>query len=62
MPQNGWEKIIINMVDSDHGMRDTVVRVTDPWEAESKDEHGAIPITWNLGPIAWREASLSAIC
>jgi len=28
VPQSGVEKIIINMVDNHHGMRDTVVRVT----------------------------------
>ena len=28
VPQSGCKKIIINMIDSDHGMRDTVVRVT----------------------------------
>jgi len=28
-PENGLEKLIVNMVNSDHGMRDIVVRVTD---------------------------------
>ena len=41
------EKIIVNMVNCDHDIRDTVVRVTDPWD-KSKDEHGSIPIIWNL--------------
>ena len=27
VPLSGCEKIIINMLDSDHGMRDTVIRV-----------------------------------
>ena len=39
-PQSGVEKVIINMVDNDHGMRDTVVQVTGPWEAEYEDECG----------------------
>ena len=29
-------------------MQDTVVRVTNQWEAESKDERGAVPVAWNL--------------
>jgi len=29
----------------DHGMRDTVVQVTGPWEAKSKGERGAIQTT-----------------
>jgi len=37
------EKIIVNMVNCDHDMRDTVVRVTGPWD-KSKDERGSIPI------------------
>ena len=37
--QSGCEKIIANMVDS------------DPWEAESEHERGAIPTTWNLGLV-----------
>jgi len=45
-------KIIINMVDSDHSMRDTMVRMTGPWEAKSEVEHGAITTTWNLGLVA----------
>ena len=49
MPQGGCEIIIVNMVDSDHGMRDTVDHVSSPWEAESVDERGVVPTTWNLG-------------
>jgi len=43
--QSGIEKIIINIVDSDHGIQDAVVQVTGPWETESEDECGAIPVT-----------------
>jgi len=28
--QSGVEKVIVNTVNNDHGMRDTVVRVTSP--------------------------------
>ena len=43
--QTGVEKIIVNMSNCDHGMWDTVVRVTGPCEAESEDEHGVVPVT-----------------
>ena len=59
MSQSGYEKLIVNMGDSDHGMRDTVVRVSGPWEAESEEECEAIPTTWNLGPLARGGATLS---
>ena len=59
VPQSGCEKII-NMVDSDHGMRNTVIRMTGPLEAESKGERGAISITWNLGAVARGETLSSA--
>ena len=44
VPQSGVEKIIVNMLDINHGMRDIVVRVTGPWEAESEDEREAISV------------------
>ena len=46
--QSGVEKIIANIVISDHGMRDTVAQVTGPWDVESEGERGAVPIIWNL--------------
>ena len=59
VPHSECEKFIINMVDSDQGMRDIVVRVTAQWEAESEDEREAIPITWNLGLVTRGGALLS---
>ena len=47
IPQSGVEKIIVNMVNSDHGMRDSVIRVSGPWDAESEDERRAMSIDWN---------------
>ena len=47
-PQSGVEKITVNVVNNDHGMRDTMIRVIGSWEAESKDEHGVVPVVWNL--------------
>ena len=26
--------------------------MTGPWEAKLEDEHGAIPVVWNLGPMS----------
>ena len=54
VPQTGCEKIIVNIVDSDHGMRNTMVWLTGAWEAESENEHGVIPTAWNLGRVAWK--------
>ena len=42
VPQGGCEKSTVNMMDSDHDMRDTVVHATGRWEAESVDERGAL--------------------
>ena len=41
--QSGVEKIIINMVDSNRGMQDIVVRVSGPWDADSEEDRGVIP-------------------
>ena len=35
------------MVDNDHSMRDSVIRVSDPWDAELEDEREAISFSWN---------------
>ena len=56
--QSGREKLIVNMVDNNHVMHNTVIHVSDPWEAES-EEWGAIPTTWNLGLLARRGVTLS---
>jgi len=56
--QGGCDKLIVNMVNSDHGMRETVVRITGPLAAESESERVAVPAAWNLCPPS-REASLS---
>ena len=42
IPHSGVEKIIVNLIDSDHGMQNTIIRVTNPWEAELENERGAI--------------------
>ena len=48
VPQSGVEKINVNMVNSDHGIRDTMFRVTGQWDVESKYEHGIVLVIWNL--------------
>ena len=40
--QSWVEKIIINMVDNDCDMRDTVVRMFGPWDVDSEKERGAV--------------------
>ena len=44
---SGVEKLIINMVDRDHGIQDSVIRFFGPWDAESDAEHKAILDAWN---------------
>ena len=39
--------LIINLVDSDHRWRDSVVRVSGPWEAALGKDHGRVPNVWN---------------
>ena len=48
------------MVDSDRGMRDTVVRVSGPWDTDSEKESGAVPVVWNLDAGA-RRATLPTV-
>ena len=48
LPLGRIEKVIVNIVNDDHGMRDTVVWVSGLWETELEDEHGAVPVSWNL--------------
>jgi len=42
------EKIVINMVDSNRGMRDTVVWVSDQWDVDSEDEREDVLVVLNL--------------
>ena len=34
---SGWQKLIVYLVDSDHGWNGSVIRVSVPWEATSKN-------------------------
>ena len=47
VPKIEVKKIIVNIVDSDCGMRDTVVQVSGPRDANSS-ESGVIGVVWNL--------------
>ena len=44
IPHSGVEKIIVNMVNSDRGMQDTVTRVFGPWDADSEEECKVISV------------------
>jgi len=55
MPQGGYDKLIVKIVDSDRGMCETVVHIIGMSEAELESEHGAASITWNLCPTAQGE-------
>jgi len=41
------DKIIIKLVDNDHGWRDTIIRIYGAWETVIQKDHGAILTTWN---------------
>jgi len=43
--------LIINLVDNDHGWRDTVIRDSGPWEAALAKDRGRLSIAWNRGSL-----------
>ena len=49
-PRKGWQKLIVNLVDNEHGWNGTVVRVFGPWEAILKSVCGLVPLSWNMDP------------
>ena len=49
--RSSWQKLIVNLVDNDHGWNGIVVRVFGPWKAVSKIDRGLIPLSWNMEPI-----------
>ena len=50
-PWGSWQKLIINLSDSDNGWNCTVIRVFGPWKAAAKSDRGSIPRAWNTGVI-----------
>ena len=41
--QNNLEKLITNLVDIDHGWRDTIIRVSRAWETIVQKDRGIVP-------------------
>ena len=40
VPQKDYNKLIVNLANSDHGWRDYVVRIEGPWEALVEKDRG----------------------
>ena len=53
------EKLIVNLVDSNHEWRDTVIRVYGAWEAAQQRNHGPIQTVWNEGKHVHREIPIT---
>ena len=49
--RSGCDKLLINLMDSDHGWRDTIVRVFEPLDVALDKDYGRVPVAWNRGPI-----------
>ena len=47
--QSGCDRLIINLVDSDHGWHDIVVHVSSPWETTLSKDYGCVSTVWNRG-------------
>jgi len=62
-PQKSYDKLIVNMHDSDHGWCDSVVRVKGPWKvlAEEHSEGGANILKYWIGPTKERVGFLSGL-
>ena len=53
--KSGCEKLIVNLVDTDHGWRDTVICVYGAWETAQQKDHLPIRIVWNKRKPVHRE-------
>ena len=51
VPRSGCDGSIINLVGSDHGWHDTIIRVSGPWEAVQAKDRGRVLTMWNRGPV-----------
>ena len=52
IPWSGCDRLVVNLVDNDQGLHDTVIRVSDPWEDASAKNRGVISTSWNRGSIS----------
>ena len=43
--RSGLERLIVNLVSSDYGWSEIVIRVSDAWEAATQKEPGMVPTT-----------------
>ena len=50
-PRSGLQKLIINLMDINHGWNGTVVGVSGLWEATSKSDRGLVPLSWYVDSI-----------
>ena len=53
--KSGFERLVVNLADNDHGWHDTVIRIHEAWEMVMRKDHGTIPIVWSKGTLVHRE-------
>ena len=49
------DKLIVNLMDSDHGWHNTVIQIHGAWETVIQKDRGAILTMWNKGTLMHRE-------
>jgi len=54
------ERMIVNLADSDHGWRETVIRDFVAWEAVAQKDRDVIPTAWNQGALHHDGISVTA--
>jgi len=54
VPLSRRDRLIINLVDSDYEWRDTIIRVSGPWEDALAKDRERVPTMWNRGPLPRR--------
>ena len=58
--RSSFDKLIINLANSDNGWRDTVIRIYGNWETVLKKDCGAVPTAWNKGTLMHKEIPVTA--
>jgi len=48
---NSLEKLVVNLADSNHGWRETVICVCGATEAAIQKDHSVLPTAWNQGVL-----------
>ena len=49
------DKLIVNLMDSDHEWHNTVIRIHGAWETVIQKDRGAILTMWNKGTLMHKE-------